>query len=206
MSACFISEMFGKLKLGKSVNAAIWQIISTLFLLSCYVKCKIFWIKAQLHTKVWDVNKILEQQLDIAEMCVLNHQKMSVITLNVKRKPWKYVNFFKKFAFQILQKMGWKWGQLCLGCLEGFCFCFDVWIQCCHNEHSSFILQKSHQEQMHEHFLNLWRRLINLKVAKSENLCILRSTTVTFSEKSTFIFLVQIFKLRKITKNLPFAN
>ena len=103
---------------------------------------------------------------------------MSVITLNVKRKPWKYVNFFKKFAFQILQKMGWKWGQLCLGCLEGFCFCFDVWIQCCHNEHSSFILQKSHQEQMHEHFLNLWRRLINLKVAKSENLCILRSTTV----------------------------
>ena len=93
-------------------------------------------------------------------------------------KTLKICEFFDEICISDFAKMGWKRGQLCLGCLEGFCFCFDVWIQCGDNNYSSFILQTSHQEQMSEHFLNLWRRLINLKVAKSETLCIFRSTTV----------------------------
>ena len=73
-------------------------------------------------------------------------------------KTLKICEFFDEICISDFAKMGWKRGQLCLGCLEGFCFCFDVWIQCCHNKHSSLILQKSLQEQMSEHFLNLWQR------------------------------------------------
>ena len=79
-------------------------------------------------------------------------------------KTLKICYFFQRICISDFAKMGWKRGQLCLGCLEGFCFCFDVWIQCCHNKHSSLILQKSHQEQMSEHFLNLWWCWINLKM------------------------------------------
>ena len=119
------------------------------------------------------------RQLDIAQICVLNHPKNVSHYIKYLEKTLKICEFFQKICISDFAKMGWKRGQLCLGCLEGFCFCFDVWIQCCHNNHSSFILQKSHQEQMSEHSLNLWWHWINPKGCKIlKTFCRFRSMTV----------------------------
>ena len=137
-------------------------------LLSYYGKCKKSWIKAQLHTKVWDVTNFFLQQLNIAEICVLNHPKNVSHYIKYLEKTLKICEFFQKICISDFARNGLKM-RAALPWLSGRVL-FLFWCLNSVLPQQSFIiyLPKVTSRTNVWTFLALVATFNHLKVAKSE--------------------------------------